>query len=132
MLSIFKKSEKLVIALLQSASQAVISIDKIGKIVLANHRAEEMFGYSREELLGSRIELLLPESRRSSHVHERDQYFEHPHARPMGIGIELAGRRKDASEFPVEVSLSYVELEEGLFAIAFVTDISQRKIWKIS
>ncbi len=127
MLGIFQKSEKLVLALLESASQAVISIDKTGRVVLANRRADQMFGYSREELLGARIELLLPDSKRSAHVRDRDQYFSKPHTRPMGIGMDLAGRRKDGSEFPVEVSLSYVEIEEGTFAIAFVSDISQRK-----
>ena len=124
---IFQKSEKLVLALLESASQGVISIDRTGRIVLANRRAEEMFGYSREELLGARIEILLPESKRGGHTRERDQYFSSPHTRPMGIGMDLAGRRHDGTEFPVEVSLSYVEIEEGTFAIAFVSDISQRK-----
>ena len=95
--------------------------------MLANRRTEELFGYSREELLGNRIEMLLPESRRAAHVREREEYFAHPRVRPMGIGMELAGRRRDGSEFPVEVSLSYVETEEGVFAIAFVTDITQRK-----
>ena len=127
MLSILQRSEKLVVALLESASQAVLSIDQTGRLVLANHRAEEMFGYSREELLGGRIEMLLPESKRTTHVRDRDQFFHKPHARPMGIGMDLAGRRKDGSEFPVEVSLSYVELDEGVFAIAFVSDISKRK-----
>jgi two-component system, cell cycle sensor histidine kinase and response regulator CckA len=124
---IFQKGEKLVLALLESASQGVISIDKTGRIVLVNRRAEEMFGYSREELLGARIEILLPESKRGGHTRERDQYFSAPHTRPMGIGMDLAGRRHDGTEFPVEVSLSYVEFEEGTFAIAFVSDISQRK-----
>jgi len=122
------KSEAMVLALLESASQGIISIDRVGKIVLANRRAEEMFGYSREDLLGARIELLLPESKRSSHTREREDYFAHPRARPMGIGMDLAGRRKDGTEFPVEVSLSTVDTEEGAFAIAFVSDISQRKL----
>jgi PAS domain S-box-containing protein len=127
MLSIFQKSEQLVLALLESASQAVISIDQTGRIVLANRRAEEMFGYSREELLGARIEILLPESKRGGHTRERDRYFSRPHTRPMGIGMDLAGRRQDGTEFPVEVSLSYVEIEGTVLAIAFVSDISQRK-----
>ena len=114
-------------ALLESAGQAIISIDPAGRIVLANRRAEEMFGYTREELLGGRIEMLLPEDKRAAHTGDRDRYFERPHVRPMGIGMDLAGRRKDGLEFPVEVSLSYVEMEEGLFAIAFVSDTSQRK-----
>jgi PAS domain S-box-containing protein len=126
-LSIFTRSEKLVVALLESATQAIVSVDRTGKIVLANRRTEELFGYSREDLLGNRIELLLPESKRGKHTAEREDYFAHPRVRPMGIGMELAGRRRDGSEFPVEVSLSYMETEEGVFAIAFVTDITQRK-----
>jgi two-component system cell cycle sensor histidine kinase/response regulator CckA len=125
--SVFQKSEQLVTALLESASQAIISIDRGGRIVLANRRAEEMFGYSREELVGARIEMLLPESQRAAHTRDRDGYFARPHTRPMGIGMDLSGRRKDGSEVPVEVSLSYVEIDEGVFAIAFVSDISQRK-----
>ncbi len=127
MSSNFHNSEKMVVALLESASQAIVSIDRTGRIVLANRRAEEMFNYTREELLGARIELLLPEGKRASHGRQRDEYFSRPRVRPMGIGMDLAGRRRDGTEFPVEVSLSYIETEEGFFAIAFVSDISQRK-----
>lgn len=127
LITIFQKSGKLVTALLESASQAIVSIDRGGRIVLANRRTEEIFGYSGEELLGARIEMLLPESKRATHSRDRDDYFARPRTRPMGIGMDLAGRRKDGSEVPVEVSLSYVELDEGVFAIAFVSDISQRK-----
>jgi PAS domain S-box-containing protein len=123
----FHRSEKMVVALLESASQAIISIDRTGRIVLSNHRAEEIFGYTREELLGARIEILLPESRRSAHSREREDYFDRPRIRPMGIGMDLSGRRKDGTEFPVEVSLSNIETDQGFFAIAFVSDISQRK-----
>src|SRR5579872_38036 len=125
--SAVRSSAQMVVALLESASQAIISIDSVGKIVLSNRRTEEMFGYAREELLGARIEILLRESGRATHGGRREGYFARPHTRPMGIGMDLAGRRKDGGEFPVEVSLSYVELEEGMFAIAFVSDISQRK-----
>jgi len=117
----------MVLALMESAAQAIIGADRDGKIVLANRKTEEMFGYTREELIGSRIEMLLPESQRSAHEREREEYFARPRVRPMGVGMELAGRRKDASEFPVEVSLSHIDTQEGLFAIAFVSDISQRK-----
>jgi two-component system, cell cycle sensor histidine kinase and response regulator CckA len=127
LVELFRKSEKMVIALLESASQAILSIDKSGRIVLANRRCEEMFGYSREDLLGASIEILLPESKRRVHTHERDDFFHRPHVRPMGLGIDLAARRRDGTEFPVEVSLSYVETEEGVFAIAFVSDIGPRK-----
>jgi two-component system cell cycle sensor histidine kinase/response regulator CckA len=124
---VFSRSEKLLTALLESASQGIVSINRRGRIVLANRRAEEMFGYTREELLGARIELLLPEAKRAAHAREREDYFSQPHARPMGIGLDLAGRRSDGKEFPVEVSLSYIEVEGDLFGIAFVSDISQRK-----
>jgi two-component system, cell cycle sensor histidine kinase and response regulator CckA len=91
-----------VIELLESAAQAILSVDQTGRIVQANRRAEEMFGYTRAELLGSAIKILLPES-------------------------ELAGRRRDGSEFPVEVNLNTIKTAEGTFALAFVTDISRRK-----
>ncbi len=122
-----QKSEKLLLALLESAAQAIIATDRTGKIVLANDRTEAMFGFTRQELLGSAIEMLLPASKREAHVPRRDEYFHHPRTRPMGTGMELAGQRKDGSEFPVEVSLSSVEVEGALYGIAFVSDISQRK-----
>src|SRR5947199_5335897 len=101
-----EKNEKMLLALLESASQGIIAIDRGGRIVLANRRAEEMFGYTRDELLGARIEILLPESRRVAHSQVRDAYFAKPHVRPMGIGMELSGRRRNGLEFAVEVSLS--------------------------
>ena len=124
---VFHKSEKLLVALLESAAQAILSIDRGGRIVLANRRAGEMFGYTTQELMGAGIELLLPESKRAAHGPQRDDYFQRPRARPMGIGLDLSGRRKDGAEFPVEVSLSTVETEVGPFAIAFISDISVRK-----
>jgi PAS domain S-box-containing protein len=127
-LSGIQKSEKLVLALLESASQAIVCIDSSGLVVLANQRTEEMFGYSREELLGACIDILLPEAKRGAHKRERESYFAKPHVRPMGIGMDLWARRKSGKEFPVEVSLSNIETEEGTFGIAFVSDISQRKL----
>lgn len=126
--SILQNHEKTVVALLESAAQALLGTDREGRIVLANARAEEMFGYTRDELLGAAVELLLPEALRTSHTEHRANYFAHPRVRPMGIGMELLARRKDGSEFPVEVSLSFVQTDEGLFAIAFVSDVSPRKM----
>jgi PAS domain S-box-containing protein len=120
-------SAEMAVALLESASQAIISTDRAGKIVLANHQAEEMFGYSREELVGSSIELLLPEARRGNHAQMRAKYLHRPTVRPMGSGMDLTARRKDGSEFPVEVGLSHIQTGEGWFAIALVSDMSQRK-----
>ena len=124
----FHETAKMVEALLESASQAILNVDSSGKIVLANHRAEEMFDYTREELLGASIEMLLPESIRGDHERHREQYFGQPRVRPMGIGMELSGRKRCGIEFPVEVSLSAIHTPNGVFAIAFVTDISQRKL----
>jgi two-component system cell cycle sensor histidine kinase/response regulator CckA len=124
---VFHKSEKLLIALLESACQAIVSTDRAGRIVLANRRTGEMFGYTGQELIGAPVELLLPESKRAAHGRQREDYFQRPRARPMGIGLDLSGRRKDGTEFPVEVSLSSVETEEGIFGIAFISDISLRK-----
>lgn len=123
----FQKTQGLLLALLESASQAILSIDRTGRIVLANRRTGEMFGYAGEELLGASVEKLLPDSKRAAHGRQREAYFEHPVPRPMGIGLDLSGRRKDGTEFPVEVSLSTVETEEGIFGIAFISDISRRK-----
>ena len=126
-ITVLQESEKMVMALLESASQAILSVDRNGRIVLANPKTEELFGYSREELLGARLEILLPEGHRRDHGRHREDYFARPRVRPMGIGLDLTGRRKDGTEFPVEISLSHVETAEGVFAIAFVSDISDRK-----
>jgi PAS domain S-box-containing protein len=125
--TLLHQSEQMVAALLASASQAILTLDRTGRILVANAKAEEMFGYTREELIGAQIDILLPKSKRHAHRHQREEYFAKPRTRPMGIGMELSGCRKDGAEFPVEVSLSYVETTEGVIAMAFVNDISQRK-----
>jgi PAS domain S-box-containing protein len=113
-------------ALMESASQGIIAINHKGRIEMVNHKAEELFGYSREEMVGQRIEMLLPERSREMHVGHRRDYFARPHARPMGIGMDLAGRRKNGQEFAIEISLNYVEVEGEALAISFITDISER------
>ena len=120
-------SPQMVATLLESVSQAILSVDRGGRIVLANRRAEEMFNYTREELVGADLEMLLPELKRSVHRGHREEYFDRPRVRPMGIGMELSARRRDGSEFPVEISLNPIETEAGRFAIACITDIGQRK-----
>ena len=119
--------ERLTRALLESATEGIILVDAAGRITLVNRAAERMFGYPRAELLGETLEILLPERTREAHVGRRAGYFAGPRVRPMGIGLDLAGRRKDGSEFPVEISLSYVDTTEGMLAMAFVTDITERK-----
>jgi PAS domain S-box-containing protein len=122
-----RRNEKLIAAVLESASQGILAVDREGHLVLANARTSELFGYTREELTGQPVEMLLPEAVRVAHVQHRHDYLRHPRVRPMGVGLELSGRRKDGTEFPVEISLSYVQTENGFFAIAFVTDITSRK-----
>jgi PAS domain S-box-containing protein len=113
--------------LLEAAPDAIIEVDREGRIVLLNLVTEKLFGYKREELLGQPVELLVPRSVRASHVHHRDRYWSHPATRPMGSGIALEGCRKDGSRFPVEISLSPVRSEEGLRVTAVIRDISERK-----
>ena len=123
-----RKSEATVRALLESASQGVIAINPDGDIMLVNAKTEELFGYTREELLGEKIEKLLPARLKGGHIKHRSGYFTQPRERPMGLGIDLSARRKDGSEFPVEISLSFVKGQEGTMAISFVTDITERKM----
>src|SRR5687767_3084398 len=105
-----RKSEALAQAVLASATEGIILIDAGGRIIVVNPAAERMFGYDRGDLLGQRLEVLLPERIRGAHMEHRTGYFAGPRARPMGIGLDLAGRRKEGTEFPVEISLSYVEV----------------------
>ncbi len=113
-------------ALFESAAQGIVVIDQRGDIVSANPQLEQIFGYERAELVGQSIEMLLPERLRGAHVAHRDDYFKAPRTRPMGLGLDLVGRRKDGGEFPVEVSLGSVESPGGRLAMAFITDISER------
>jgi len=101
-------------------------VDEQGRIVVANRQVEKMFGYAAGELLIRPMEMLLPEHLRERHVHHRAGYLADPRVRAMGGGLDLAGRRRDGSEFPVEISLSYVRTAQGLRVMAFITDITER------
>jgi len=122
-----KKSEATGHALLESASEGIVLVDASGRITLVNAAAERMFGYDRAELLGQMLEILLPDPVRRVHAEHRAQYFGEPRVRPMGSGLDLAGRRKDGTEFPVEISLSHIDAAEGMTAMALITDITERK-----
>jgi PAS domain S-box-containing protein len=113
-------------ALLDSATDAVILVDENGCITLVNHRSEEMFGYGRGALLGSNIELLIPERLRSQHVVHRSDYAIAPRPRKMGVGLDLFGLRVDGSEFPVEISVSPTSVEAESFVITVIHDASER------
>ena len=121
-----RRATSLAQAFLESASESIVAADGEGRIVLVNAKTESLFGYSRAELIGQPVELLIPARLRDRHVAHRSTYMASPRIRPMGLGLDLAGVRKDGTEFPVEVSLSHVETEEGNRVIAFVTDISER------
>ena len=114
-------------ALLESAPDAMVIIDHTGTIRLVNAQALRLFGYQREGLVGQRVELLIPERLRARHAAHRQGYFAAPKVRGMGAGFELWGRRKDGDEFPIEISLSPMQTEDGLWATAAVRDISDRK-----
>lgn len=122
------QSEAQTHAIFEAASEAILIVDQDGAIVSVNRRTEEMFGYPRAALLGQPLEVLLPEHVRARHVGHRASYFQGPRVRPMGQGLDLVARRHDGTVFPVEISLSYLETEDGLRALAFVTDITQRQI----
>ncbi|MBT8082937.1 MAG: PAS domain S-box protein [Gammaproteobacteria bacterium] len=114
--------------LLETAPDAMVITDERGTIAVVNHQAEEMFGYGRQELLGQPVEMLLPERLRRRHVGHRAEYLAQPRVRPMGIGMNLVGVRKDASEFPVEISLSQAHSMGGRFISSVIRDVTERKV----
>ncbi|MEI9921360.1 MAG: PAS domain S-box protein [Bacteroidota bacterium] len=111
----------------QSMTEGIIVVDKGGSILVANPIAEQMFGYDNNELTGLKLETLLPERYRGRHLAFRDQFNDKPVPRRMGMGRDLAARKKDGTEFPVEISLSYSQAKGNFIAIAFITDITLRK-----
>jgi PAS domain S-box-containing protein len=122
-----RKSEQLFRGLLDSAPDGMVIVDTNGLIQVINAQAERLFGYTRAELRGQTVDLLLPERFRAAHVRHRVGYLTRPQARPMGAELELYGRRKDGSEFPVDISLSPMESESGLLVIAAVRDVTDRR-----
>ncbi len=113
--------------LLDAAPDGVTVVDDRGIVIYVNEQMERLFGYARAEIIGQRVEMLLPDSLRQVHVRHRAEFQSAARRRPMGSGLDLVGRRKDGSEFPVEISLSPLETEHGVFVTAIVRDVTQRR-----
>ena len=113
--------------LLEAAPDAIMQVDAEGRIILLNRVTEDMFGYSRDELMGQPVEVLIPQELHARHAEHRANYRQHPMTRTMGNGLALEGIRKDGSRFPVEISLSPSESEEGFRVTAIIRDISERR-----
>ncbi len=120
-------SDIMMASLFANATEGIVLTNRLGEIVLANPCAEKLFGYTQQELIGQRIEILLPNDVREKHIRHRDTFHTSPVNRSMGAGRDLFAKRKDSSVFPVEVSLSHFQLNGEGYAIAFLIDITVRK-----
>ena len=121
------RQTKLFRGLLEAAPDGMVIVNRDGVIMLVNAQVEQMFGYERAELVGEQVEILVPDRFSGMHMAFRNGYVSEPRTRPMGLAGDLHARRKDGSEFPVEVTLSPLETDEGLLVSAAVRDISERR-----
>lgn len=114
-------------AAVESSPSGMVMVDQAGKIVMVNREVERLFGYNRQELIGSTIERLVPERFRGEHPAYRKGFYTSPHARAMGAGRDLFGLRKDGTEIPIEIGLNPIEMDEGMFVLSSIVDISERQ-----
>jgi len=130
-ISVRKRLERMFENVVEAAPSGMIMVDRRGRIVLVNPQTELMFGYARTELIGNSLELLLPERFRDSHTEHRETFSEAPAIRQMGVGRDLTARRKDGSEFPVEIGLNPVPADGDALVLATITDITQRRTMQL-
>ena len=121
-----RQSEARFRTLFESSPDAIIATNQKGQITEANSQVEEFFGYSRAELIGQPVEMLIPERFRNAHPHHRKEYNEQPRTRLMGLGLDLHGRRKDGTEFPVDIMISTVESADGRIILSVIRDLSEK------
>jgi PAS domain S-box-containing protein len=114
-------------SILEAIPDAVVAVNQQGVIIQVNAQTETLFAYTRDELIGQKIEMLVPERQRPEHDRHREQFHAKPKIRRMGSGLDLYGRRRDRSEFPVEISLSPVPTPDGMIVLSVIRDISDRK-----
>lgn len=122
-----KKEEHKFRRLLDSAPDAIVIVGNEGLIQIVNAQVEKIFGYNKEDLIGKKVEELIPERYKNKHPGHRNSFAHNPKVRPMGAGLELSGLRKNGEEFPVEISLSPMETKDGILIIAAIRDITDRK-----
>jgi PAS domain S-box-containing protein len=122
-----QKEQRKLQAILESAPDAMVVVDRERRIQFVNSQTERIFGYQRADLIGREIEILIPERFREGHPDKFAAFVGDPQARPMASGLQLFGRRRDGSEFPVEISLSPVETDDGMFVSSAIRDVSQQK-----